>query len=159
MQEEGCQQPSLIYLALVGLGIILADTISKILALQLPAAGVWLFSNLGFKLIFNRGIAFGLGDGWLPISLQLLATAAILVWLCRLFKKPSTSQINYFAGVLIFSGALANIIDRLADGKITDFIILGPWPAFNIADSAITLGVATILIKSLAPGRSAKLTQ
>jgi signal peptidase II len=153
MQEKSGGQPSLISpttkypLALLGLGIICLDVFTKALALSLPTAGIWMVNGIGLKLTMNSGMAFGLGRGWLPLALQLIATMAVLAWLWHLIKTPSGLLLRLPA-TIIASGAIANVIDRLVDGRITDFVVLGSWPAFNAADTAVTIGVILALTHS-----------
>ena len=113
-----------------------------------------------FNLVlgFNPGISFGfLGDlgssGPIALSVLTLAIIAFLVlWLWRTQDILEASALG-----LIIGGAAGNLIDRLRDGAVTDFLDLYigqyHWPAFNLADSAITLGVAMILYRSFSPGR------
>ena len=153
MQEKSGGHPSLISpptkypLALLGLGIICLDLFTKALVLSLPAVGIWVVNGIGLKLTMNSGLAFGLGRGWLPLALQLTATIAVLVWLWHLIKTPSGLLLRLPA-TIIASGAIANVIDRLIDKRIIDFVVLGSWPAFNVADSAITIGIILALTHS-----------
>jgi signal peptidase II len=114
------------------------------------------FFNL--VLTFNRGAAFSfLSDagGWQReffIAVALIATVIILVLLWR-----SSAQL-YRAGLtLILGGALGNLWDRMVLGQVVDFLdfhALGwHWPAFNVADSAITLGAALIILDGFSPDR------
>jgi signal peptidase II len=91
----------------------------------------------------NTGVAFSLfsGGGTLVLVLTLVALAALtgyLIW------RPERPYLWVPTGMLI-GGALGNLIDRLAHGAVTDFIKFPFWPAFNVADTAITLGVFALL--------------
>ena len=110
-------------------------------------------------LVFNRGISFGLlGDlgSWGPVVLSALAAGIIgllLVWLWR------SERLNEAIGiVMIIGGAAGNLIDRLHDGAVTDFLDLYVgkyhWPAFNGADLFITMGVLCLLVSSIRSGKS-----
>lgn len=108
------------------------------------------FFNL--SLGFNRGVSFGMfGDGtvgpWLLSGLALAIVAFLLRWAAR-----STSRTEATALGAIVGGALGNVIDRVRQGAVTDFLdfhALGwHWPAFNLADAAIFCGVATLLLHS-----------
>ncbi|KAA0576223.1 signal peptidase II [Azospirillum sp. B21] len=108
------------------------------------------FFNL--TLGFNRGVSFGLfGDGavgpWLLSGLALTIVALLLAWAMR-----SISQSEAAALGAIIGGALGNVIDRVRQGAVTDFLDLHAfgwhWPAFNLADAAIFCGVAMLLLLS-----------
>lgn len=113
------------------------------------------FFNL--TLGYNRGVSFGLLSSdypYTPYILALLATViagVFTVWLLR-----SESGIQKLGLAAIVGGALSNVFDRLEDGAVTDFLdfYVGAyhWPAFNVADTAITCGVAILLIESVWPG-------
>ena len=105
---------------------------------------------IDFLVIYNSGIAFGIFDGYgnLASNLLLVITIFILIYLIRLLVKEKV-QIAKFALSLITAGALGNIIDRLIDGKVTDFLHLefGSFSffIFNLADAFITLGAILII--------------
>jgi signal peptidase II len=109
-----------------------------------------------FNLVYaeNRGISFSLlhmdsAIGPYVLSALALAIVAGLLWWLRRVSRawPAT------AGGLVMGGAVGNVIDRLAKGAVFDFLdvhVAGyHWPAFNLADSAITVGVAMLLIDGL----------
>lgn len=111
---------------------------------------------LGFELarVNNSGIAFGLlndgGDG-LVLAIAGTALALVVGWFATDATRP-----GLWLGVgLLVGGALGNLADRIRDGAVTDFLDPPLWPAFNLADVAITFGVAAILLAALkepAPG-------
>jgi signal peptidase II len=91
----------------------------------------------------NTGVAFSLfaGGGTIVLVLTLIALAALtgyLIW------RPGRPYLWVPTGMLI-GGAIGNLIDRLAHGAVTDFIKFPFWPAFNVADTSITLGVFALL--------------
>lgn len=116
------------------------------------------FFNLA--LTYNRGISFGLFNGAagvnaLVFSFAAAAIVAVLIyWLSR-----ATSPLLAVAIGLIIGGAVGNVIDRLRLGAVVDFLDfhLGAlhWPAFNVADSAICIGVAAMLLDGLVLRREA----
>lgn len=120
--------------------------------------------------LHNEGAAFSfLSDAsgwqrWVFIGLAVAVSAGILVWLRRL---PSSGQNLLAAGLsLILGGALGNVIDRVLWGHVIDFIRVHyadySFPAFNIADTAITIGAACLILDSLLEydrARTAKKTQ
>ena len=109
---------------------------------------------LGFQLdyVTNTGIAFGfLDDGkGLVIAVTVTALAALIAW----FASDPTRPRLWLAAGLLTGGALGNLADRLREGAVTDFIDPPSWPAFNIADVAITLGVVVLLMAYMAPRRA-----
>lgn len=141
----------------VALLTILADQISKQVVLQRLTLGELrpVIPNLwNLTLTFNRGAAFGLWSnlppGWREAVLALTACAAIGVVILFL-RQPAYQGIVTQAGLAaVLGGALGNIIDRVRFGAVVDFLdfYVGTyhWPAFNIADSAICCGVATLLL-------------
>lgn len=94
---------------------------------------------IGLTLSHNRGVAFGLAGG-AGVGLVLLTVVALAVigWL---FARDPARRGMWVAVGLLSGGALGNLIDRLASGAVTDYIEIGPWPPFNLADVAITTGV------------------
>lgn len=112
---------------------------------------------LRLTYVRNRGAAFGiLSDADLPFQatlfslLSLAALAAIALYAWRL---PAQSRLPKAALAFIMGGAIGNLIDRMRLGYVIDFVdaYLGPhhWPAFNVADSAISVGVALLILDML----------
>jgi signal peptidase II len=116
-----------------------------------------------FKLTYvhNTGAAFsflseaGGWQRWFFAGLALVISVVIAVWLSRLEKNETLLAV---ALSLILGGAVGNLIDRLAYGYVIDFLDVyygtWHWPAFNIADSAITLGVVLMLAESFGLGKA-----
>jgi signal peptidase II len=108
---------------------------------------------LGIQLVNvrNRGVAFGMfaGGGVLLVVFALAALAALLVFFARNRHRP----LVWLPTGLLIGGATGNLIDRTREGAVTDFIDLPAWPAFNIADIAITFGVLTLLYVLEGPPR------
>jgi signal peptidase II len=100
---------------------------------------------IGVQLVHyrNTGVAFSLftGGGSVVLAITLAAIVALVGYLAR---RPRRPWLWLPTGMLI-GGALGNLIDRLSHGGVTDFIKLPLWPAFNVADMAITLGVLALL--------------
>ena len=116
---------------------------------------------LDITRLHNTGAAFSfLSDAggwqrWMFIGLALAVTLFIMIWLRRL---PRTGQtLLAIALALIVGGALGNVIDRAMLGYVVDFISVhrGTWyfPAFNVADSAISVGAALLILEALFDGR------
>ncbi len=88
----------------------------------------------------NRGAAFGIFPGLTPVLTAL--SAAILVGILIHFSRtPNPTMVAVISVGAIVGGALGNLADRVRLGYVVDFVSVGPWPNFNVADSAITLGV------------------
>jgi len=104
----------------------------------------------------NTGIAFGLfatGDGratWLLAALGIVVLGVVLVYLR---VTPASDRLLIVALCLVAGGAVGNLLDRIAAGSVTDFIdvYVGShhWPAFNVADSAISIGIVLMLLDTL----------
>lgn len=124
---------------------------------------VELNSWLNITLAHNYGAAFSfLSDAggwqrWLFTGLATVVTLVLIVWLLRL---PAGEKLTSAALSLIIGGAVGNLIDRINHGYVVDFIDVYyqnmHWPAFNLADSAITGGVVLLLIDGLFMSRSGK---
>ena len=106
-------------------------------------------------MVFNRGVSFGLFDGaegavpaWLLSAIAVAVCIGLFVWLRRTDRALTGWGIG-----LVMGGAIGNVIDRARWGAVFDFadfhIGHWHWPAFNVADSAIVIGVALMLIDSL----------
>jgi len=114
------------------------------------------FAGLNMTLAHNFGAAFSFlhdqsgWQRWLLSGLAIVVSIFILVWMLRL---PATDKLTGVSLALVLGGAIGNLIDRLQLGYVVDFIDVyyqeSHWPAFNIADSAITVGVVLLIIDSL----------
>lgn len=127
-------------------GVLVADQATKQIAIAELAGHAPVDLPLGFELdyVTNSGIAFGLfggGEG-LVIAITLVALSLLFIW----FSRDPTRPGLWPAVGLLAGGALGNLADRLRDGAVVDFIDPPRWPAFNLADVAITLGVALLLL-------------
>ena len=133
--------------------LVILDLISKNYALNNFLIGQSYTTFLPFidlLLIYNSGIAFGIFDGYgdLASNILLIITIFILIYLIRLLSNE-TFQIAKLALSLIIAGALGNIVDRIVDGKVTDFLHLEignfSFFIFNLADAFITVGAILII--------------
>lgn len=93
----------------------------------------------------NRGIAFGLA-GEVPPALIAAMIVALIAVLGYLSLREQGSPLVWLPAGLLVGGALGNLIDRVREGAVTDFIDLPAWPTFNLADAAITLGVTMLVL-------------
>lgn len=144
------------WLALSGV-VIVADQVTKMWMLSAFAPGERFALTPFFDLVlaFNSGAAFSFlagAGGWQRWVFVVLALA-ISAWLIVLLRQHSGERLMPLALALILGGALGNVIDRLMRGVVVDFLdfYIGHWhwPAFNVADSAITVGVALMLWQQL----------
>jgi signal peptidase II len=124
--------------------VVLADQASKaaIEANLVPGQDVDLIGPLQLTSAHNTGIAFGLaaGSGAGVIVLTLAALALLVALFARHPDRPGM----WVATGLMVGGALGNLADRVRTDAVTDFIDFSAWPPFNLADAAITIGVATL---------------
>ena len=137
-----------------GLSIVLAvialDQITKYLIVSSlsPYATIEIFPFLNIVNIRNTGAAFGMFRG-LGSGFFILISAAAIIFVTILLMK---NAYNLFGLSLVLGGAVGNLIDRLVYGKVVDFIdvFVGNfhWPAFNVADSSLTVGIGIILLTS-----------
>ncbi|MDA7792239.1 signal peptidase II [bacterium] len=139
--------PSVRLMAVLFLGVLVSDQITKQIMLD------WIFAHpqryqvfpfLNFVPVWNPGISFGLfadGGVWVRAGLTVLA---FLVSGWFFWHSRTLDRWQVIAGGLISGGAIGNAIDRLRFGKVVDFIDVfvqtWHWPAFNVADAAITIG-------------------
>jgi signal peptidase II len=139
----------------VSLAVIVLDQATKFLATRFLELyeRVVVLPVLDFTLLHNTGAAFSLlanASGWQRpffITLGIVVSAALVVWM---FRMPRGEKLLPLALSLIIGGAIGNVIDRVAHGYVIDFIHAhwggAYFPAFNIADSAITVGAALLLL-------------
>ena len=140
---------------LLSLLVIVLDVYTKHLVQQFFQYGEHLPVTSFFDLVrfHNEGAAFSFlaaQGGWQRAFFSMVALVASVV-MVYLIRKHSTQRLFCFALALILGGALGNLYDRLALGYVVDFLLFHYhgyqyyWPAFNVADSAITLGVILLL--------------
>jgi signal peptidase II len=141
--------------ALVAVAVVAADQAVKALVRTTIERGEEIDLFLGIQLVNvrNRGIAFGLfADG--GVLLVLFAVAALIALLI-FFARHRDRPLVWLPTGLLIGGATGNLIDRTREGAVTDWFDLPWWPAFNIADVAITFGVLTLLYVLEGPPRHA----
>lgn len=147
-------------LAVAGVVVVL-DQITKWAILDLFAEGarvIELTSFFNLVLTWNRGISFGMFGAssawgvWVLIVLAIGISGFLLRWM--VFAENRFMALSL---ALIIGGAVGNVIDRVRFGAVVDFLdvhALGyHWPAFNVADSAITIGAVALILESLLNGR------
>jgi signal peptidase II len=141
--------------AVVAIATVAADQAVKALVRATIGRGEQIDLILGIQLVNvrNRGIAFGLfsGGGFLLVLFAVAALAALLVFFHRHRDRP----LVWLPTGLLIGGATGNLIDRTREGAVTDWFDLPWWPAFNVADVAITFGVLSLLYVLEGPPRHA----
>jgi signal peptidase II len=153
---------------LIAISVIVVDQLTKAAALAHLSPGVPLDVVEGLvslTLVRNPGLAFGLLSGlpapwrWVVVVLSLAALLVLAHVALRVLAQGTGLDLT--AVGLIFGGAVGNLIDRARFGAVVDFVDLHfsgyHWPAFNVADSAISIGVVLLalrpLVRPAAPGR------
>ena len=139
--------------------IVIADRLAKwwaIEALVDEPYGVEILPVFNLILVWNQGISFGmLGGGAVPPWLLSVVGLAISLVLVLWLRKVETRLLAVAIG-LVIGGALGNIVDRLWYGAVADFLDVHwgdyHWPAFNLADAAIFVGVVILLLDALLIG-------
>jgi signal peptidase II len=134
-------------LAAVALAAVGADQLTKaIVSSQLELDdSVHVIGPLSIHHVQNSGIAFGLFAS--ATSLVILLTGVAVVWMLYFFSRSGARHpVLPIALGLVIGGSVSNLVDRVRLGHVTDFIDLRYWPAFNLADSFITIGVVILLL-------------
>ncbi|MGB5637937.1 MAG: signal peptidase II [Sedimenticolaceae bacterium] len=145
--------------------VVVLDQLSKFWMLgsfdEYEVLTVWPVFNL--TLVFNTGAAFSfLSDAggwqrWFFVAIGVVVSAVMVVWLRKLQARE---RLTAYGLAFVIGGAIGNLIDRVWLGKVVDFLQWHwqdwYWPSFNLADSAITLGVVLLLIDGLFPARGSK---
>ena len=125
--------------------VLLVDQVTKRLVqsdiVQGDSNGV--FPGVQLVHVRNHGVAFGAfaGGGTIVAVIIGVALVALVVW----FLRHTATPLAWLPTGLLLGGAVGNIFDRVRDGAVTDFIKFPAWPAFNVADVAITFGVLSLL--------------
>lgn len=143
----------------ISLSVILATSFLLVFCDQLTKSIVQSRLSLGssipvlkdifhITLVYNKGAAFGIFKEQ-PVMFIIIGFAAaffMLIFTPRILEK---GLLTVFSFALVLGGVLGNLIDRITFGHVVDFIDFRVWPVFNIADSAITCGIALIIFKML----------
>jgi signal peptidase II len=134
--------------ALCGL-VVVVDQAAKALVERnlVPGEDVEVLGPIELTLAHNTGVAFGLAGGG-GVRLVLLTALALAV-VGYVFSRDPTRPGLWVAAGLLAGGALGNLADRIRAGAVTDYVQIGSWPAFNLADVAVTLGVIVLALSYL----------
>jgi signal peptidase II len=142
--------------------VVVLDQVTKWLAVAMlpPYRPVPLLPHLSLTLMYNEGAAFsflaaaGGWQRWLFTGFALLMSLVLVIWLLRLGPGERLMAASLS---LVVGGAVGNLVDRFYLGHVVDFVdfFVGNWhwPAFNLADSAISVGVVLLLLSSLGGGQ------
>ena len=145
----------------LAIAVVLLDQLSKlwISAHLTYAEPLTLTPFFNFTLLHNHGAAFsflaeqGGWQRWFFALLAVLMSVTLIIWLAR----TAVNNVESFALAFILGGALGNLYDRVHLGYVVDFIVVhyqeNFWPAFNLADSAITLGAFMLITQTLFKSR------
>lgn len=143
-----------VWLFLVTAGVIIADHFTKLLVeSRLALNESWVpfpeqFPFVRITHVSNTGAAFGL----FPTGSMLFTVVAIIVSIVIVlynYRLPADHRLLRLALGLQLGGAMGNLIDRLRLGHVTDWMDVGPWPVFNVADASIVAGVVVLAILML----------
>ena len=138
-------RPALLVLALVAL-VLVADRLTKHAvrsSIGLDDSRTVVSGVVSLVHYRNTGVAFDFLSG--GGAIVLVVTAIALLALVAYFVARPTKRGLWIPTGLLLGGAIGNLLDRILDGSVTDFIKLPHWPAFNVADIAITVGVISLL--------------
>ncbi|MBN1353579.1 MAG: signal peptidase II [Candidatus Omnitrophica bacterium] len=132
---------------LVAFSVAAIDQLSKIMASQRLVQGESVAVIKGFfylTLVYNSGAAFGIfkSQTFFFTTVSIIAVVSIGIYLLKRNSYFLTADIGF---ALVLGGAIGNLFDRLRLGCVVDFLDFRIWPVFNIADSAITIGVLFVL--------------
>jgi signal peptidase II len=126
--------------ALAGIVVVLDQATKSLVEANLvPGEDVDVLGPIGLTLSHNSGVAFGLAAG--GGTRLVLVTALALGVVAYLFSRDPTRPGMWAAAGLLAGGAIGNLADRIRADAVTDYIAIGNWPAFNLADVAVTTGV------------------
>ncbi len=160
------RRAALMGFALAALTVAL-DRATKVWALDAlfePPTRITVTNMLNLVPVWNRGVSFGLLSSdhawgpWLLGGFALAVAAALVIWLLRADNRVLAAGLG-----LVIGGAVGNAIDRALYGAVVDFVDVHwhdlHWPAFNVADAAITLGVVFLLLDALGIGTGARASE
>lgn len=149
--QRGQLRRHLLFLGAAAL-VVALDQITKVIVRESLELGEreWLAQFFAFSHVANDGGAFGIFGGANTI-LAVSAVVAIAIVLAYYLWPPLNHWLIRSGLALILGGAVGNLLDRIYQGHVTDFIDFIHFPAFNVADAAINMGVAAVIIAILFP--------
>lgn len=115
---------------------------------------IWIIRDFArLTLTYNRGLIFGtFQNSPLVVNLVIVVASIILVIYTLTELKRNGHVLSLYAVGMIFGGALGNTVDRVRLGKVVDFVAVGNFPVFNVADSSIVLGILLLIVSYLVEG-------
>jgi signal peptidase II len=131
---------------LVAVGVLALDQVTKALVRAGVQRGehVEVLPVLDLVHVRNQGVAFGALEG--GGVLVTVVIAVVMGALVTYFATHAQQPLMWLPTGLLLGGAVGNVVDRVRDGAVTDFLKLPAWPAFNVADMSITLGVVVLVL-------------
>ena len=146
MESKTKQKSQFSLFLLIALVILILDQISKYIvrhSMQLGSS-IQIFPFFQFHHLYNTGAGFSIlqGNNFLLIWLGIIVLGIIL-YFSGTYKKREVLWVG-----IVLGGILGNLFDRIIFGGVTDFIAISIWPVFNIADSAISIGIIAYIIEN-----------
>ena len=142
-------------LAVVAAAAATADQLTKALVVRELALGeeIGVGGPLAIHHVQNTGIAFGLFAG--ATAVVAAVTGVAIAWMAVLFARGGARHPVLPVGLgLVIGGAVSNLVDRVRLGHVTDYLDVGFWPAFNLADTFIVVGVSVLLAAAVLSERA-----
>lgn len=140
--------------ALTAVAVVVLDQVTKrYIDANLPVGDSWPEASWPLRIMHvkNTGAAFSILQNQ-TLFLTVMSVVGLGAILLYFLFRPSDHPLLRYALALQLGGAVGNLVDRVLYGEVTDFFKIPNWPVFNIADSAITVGVATVIIFLLFAG-------
>ena len=136
-------------IALIAVLVVTADQLTKLwIRTYNEGQVIWELGFIQIRSIRNTGVSFGLFQGHSSIIAIIVTIGVVLLifgtFLVHRYFPYFLTRLNMAAFGLVIGGTLGNLIDRFRFGYITDFIDVGFWPVFNVADSAVTVTIVLI---------------
>ena len=146
--STGRGRPLLLFSAVAAVTVVLDQTTKAVALSHLQSGPIPLLGGvIGLSLTRNTGSAFGLpAPAWVTTAVSLIVCVVVLVWVAR---GAGASLVRAIALGLVLGGAVGNLADRVCAGGVLDFIDLGIWPVFNVADIALTIGIGLLMIEAI----------
>jgi signal peptidase II len=152
----GASWPQWLSLGAVAVAAVIADQLTKAIVTSRLDLGdeVHVIGPFSLHHVTNSGIAFGLFAS--ATSIVILLTSLAVAWMLYFFARSGARHpVLPVALGLVIGGSVSNLVDRVRLGHVTDFLDVRYWPAFNLADTFIVVGVAALLLALVVSDRKA----